>query len=42
MGLFDFIKKNPSVDTSNLPIFEIMGNLPNLFQIFNSHETKIR
>lgn len=34
MGLFDFIKKNPSVDTSNLPRFENFGQSPESFSNF--------
>ena len=34
MGLFDFIKKNPSVDTSNLPRFENYGQSPESFSNF--------
>lgn len=34
MGLFDFIKKNPSVDTSNLPRFENYGQSPESFTNF--------
>ena len=32
MGLFDFIKKNPSVDTSRLPEFENYGQSPESFE----------
>lgn len=34
MGLFDFIKKNPSVDTSRLPEFENYGQSPESFSNF--------
>lgn len=34
MGLFDFIKKNPSVDTSRLPEFENYGQFPESFSNF--------
>lgn len=34
MGLFDFIKKNPSVDTSSLPRFENHGQSPESFSNF--------
>lgn len=34
MGLFDFIKKNPSVDTSRLPEFENYGQSPESFLNF--------
>ena len=34
MGLFDFIKKNPSADTSNLPRFENYGQSPESFSNF--------
>lgn len=34
MGLFDFIKKNPSVDTSRLPEFENSGQSPESFSNF--------
>lgn len=34
MGLFDFIKKNPSVDTSNLPRFDNYGQSPESFSNF--------
>lgn len=34
MGLFDFIKKNPSVDTSKLPEFENYGQSPESFSNF--------
>ena len=34
MGLFDFIKKNPSVDTSRLPELENYGQSPESFSNF--------